>query len=46
MTEYNEEELKKLKVDQLRQIGKNKGLLRVDRNKKKELIDRIIKGRQ
>ena len=46
MTEYNEEELKKLKVDQLRQIGKNKGLLREDRNKKKELIDRIIKGRQ
>ena len=46
MTEYNEVELKKLKVDQLRQIGKNKGLLRVDRNKKKELIDRIIKGRQ
>ena len=46
MTEYNKEELKQLKVDQLRQIGKNKSLLRVDRNKKKELIDRIIKGIQ
>ena len=29
MTEHNKEELKKLKVDQLRQIGRNKGLLRV-----------------
>ena len=46
MVVYKEKDLKKLKVNQLRQIGKEKGLLRVDQNKKNELIDRILKGKQ
>ena len=45
MAVYKEKDLKKLKVNQLRQIGK-KGLHRVDRNKKNELIDRLLKGKQ
>ena len=38
MTDYNQMNLK-----QLRQRGKDMGLLRVDRNKKKELIERLKK---
>ena len=41
MTDYNRMNLK-----QLRQRGREMGLLRVDRNKKKELIDRLKKGKQ
>ena len=41
MPDYN-----RLKIQDLRQIGKEKGLLRVDRDKKKDLIARIEKGRQ
>ena len=41
MPEYN-----RLKIQDLRQIGKDMGLLRVDKDKKKDLIARIEKGRQ
>ena len=41
MPEYN-----RLKIKDLRQIGKDMGLLRIDKNKKKDLIARIEKGRQ
>ena len=41
MTDYNQMNLK-----QLRQRGREMGLLRVDRNKKKELIERLKKGKQ
>ena len=41
MSEYN-----RLKLQDLRQIAKNMGLLRPDRDKKKDLIARIEKGRQ
>ena len=41
MTDYNRMNLK-----QLRQRGREMGLLRVDRNKKKELIERLKKGKQ
>ena len=41
MPEYN-----RVKIKDLRQIGKNMGLLRVDKDKKKDLIARIGKGRQ
>ena len=41
MSEYN-----RLKIQDLRQIGKDMGLLRVDKDKKKDLIARIEKGRQ
>ena len=41
MPDYN-----RLKIQDLRQIGKEIGLLRVDRDKKKDLIARIEKGRQ
>ena len=36
----------RLKIQDLRQIAKEKGLLRPDRDKKKDLIARIEKGRQ
>ena len=41
MPDYN-----RLKIQDLRQIAKEKGLLRPDRDKKKDLIARIEKGRQ
>ena len=41
MSGYN-----RLKIQDLRQIGKDMGLLRVDKDKKKDLIARIEKGRQ
>ena len=41
MTDYN-----RMKIKDLRQIGKEMGLLRVDRNNKKELIERLTKGKQ
>ena len=41
MTDYN-----RLKIKDLRQIGKEMGLLRVDKNNKKTLIERLKKGRQ
>ena len=41
MPEYSD-----LKIQHLRQIGKSIGLLRVDKDKKKDLIARIKKGRQ
>ena len=41
MPDYN-----RLKIQDLRQIGKDMGLLRVDKDKKKELITRIENGRQ
>ena len=41
MPEYN-----RLKIKDLRQIGKDMGLLHVDKDKKKDLIARIEKGRQ
>ena len=41
MPDYN-----RLKIQGLRQIAKEKGLLRPDRDKKKDLIARIEKGRQ
>ena len=37
---------KQMNLQQLRQIGKEMGLLRVDKNKKKELIERLKKGKQ
>ena len=41
MTDYNQMNLK-----QLKQRGREMGLLRVDRNNKKELIERLKKGKQ
>ena len=41
MTDYN-----RMKIKDLRQIGKDMGLLRVDKNKKEALIERLKKGRQ
>ena len=41
MTDYN-----RMKLKDLKQIGREMGLLRVDRNKKKELIERLKKGKQ
>ena len=41
MSDYN-----RLKIQDLRQIAKDMGLLRPDRDKKKDLIARIEKGRQ
>ena len=41
MTDYNQ-----MNLQQLRQRGKEMGLLRVDKNKKKELIERLKKGKQ
>ena len=41
MADYNQ-----MNLQQLRQIGKEMGLLRVDKNKKKELIERLKKGKQ
>ena len=41
MTDYS-----RLKLKDLRQIGKDMGLLRVDKNKKEVLIERLKKGRQ
>ena len=41
MTDYN-----RLKIKDLRQIGKDMGVLRVDKNNKKTLIERLKKGRQ
>ena len=41
MTDYNQMNLK-----QLRQRSREMGLLRVDRNKKKELIERLKNGKQ
>ena len=41
MTDYN-----RMKIKDLRQIGKNMGLLRVDKNNKRDLIERLKKGRQ
>ena len=41
MTDYN-----RMKIKDLRQIGKEMGLLRVDKNNKKDLIERLKKGRQ
>ena len=41
MSEYN-----RLKIQDLRQTAKNMGLLRSDKDKKKDLIARIEKGRQ
>ena len=41
MTHYNH-----LKLKDLKQIGKDMGLLRVDRNNKAELIARLKKGKQ
>ena len=35
-----------MKIKDLRQIGKDMGLLRVDKNNKKDLIERLKKGRQ
>ena len=41
MTDYNQ-----LKIKELRQIGRDMGLLRVDKNNKRDLIERLKKGRQ
>ena len=41
MTDYN-----RMKIKDLRQIGKDMGLLRVDKNNKKVLIERLKKGKQ
>ena len=41
MTDYNQMNLK-----QLKQRGREMGLLRVERNNKKELIERLKKGKQ
>ena len=41
MTDYN-----RMKIKDLRQIGKDMGLLRVDQNNKKVLIERLKKGKQ
>ena len=41
MTDYN-----RMKIKDLRQIGKDMGLLRVDRHNKKDLIERLKKGKQ
>ena len=41
MTDYN-----RINIKDLRQIGKDMGLLRVDKNNKKVLIKRLKKGRQ
>ena len=41
MTDYN-----RMKIKDLRQIGKEMGLLSVDKNNKKDLIERLKKGRQ
>ena len=41
MTDYSQ-----LKLKDLRQIGKDMGLLPVDKNKKEVLIERLKKGRQ
>ena len=41
MTDYNQMSLK-----QIKQIGREMGLLRVDRSNKKELIERLKKGKQ
>ena len=41
MTDYN-----RIKIKDLRQIGKDMGLLRVDKNNKTDLIERLKKGRQ
>ena len=41
MTDYN-----RMKIKDLRQIGKDMGLLRVDKNNKKDLIERLKKGIQ
>ena len=41
MTDYN-----RMKIKNLRQIGRDMGLLRVDKNNKKDLIERLKKGRQ
>ena len=41
MANYNQ-----MNLQQLRQIGKEMGLLRVDKNKKKDLIERLKKGKQ
>ena len=35
-----------MKIKELRQIGRDMGLLRVDKNNKKDLIERLKKGRQ
>ena len=40
MTDYN-----RMKIKDLRQIGKDMGLLRVDKNNKEALIERLKKGR-
>ena len=37
---------KQMNLQELRQLGKEMGLLRVDKNKKKELIERLKKGKQ
>ena len=41
MTDYNQ-----LKIKELRQIGRDMGPLRVDKNNKRDLIERLKKGRQ
>ena len=41
MTDYN-----RMKIKDLRQIGKDMDLLRVDKNNKKDLIERLKKGKQ
>ena len=41
MTDYN-----RMKIKDLRQIGRDMGLLRVDKNNKKDLIERLKKGIQ
>ena len=41
MTDYN-----RINIKDLRQIGKDMGLLRVEKNNKKTLIERLKKGRQ
>ena len=41
MADYN-----RMKIKDLRQIGKKMGLLRVEKNNKKTLIERLKKGKQ
>ena len=41
MTVYNQ-----LKIKELRQIGRDMGLLRVDKNNERDLIERLKRGRQ
>ena len=41
MTDYN-----RMKIKDLKQIGNDMGLLRVDKNNKKDLIERLKKGKQ